>query len=171
MDKLFITKNAQSYRLCILCFLLLLLSNCVQKPLYEQNNTIPNHSWSAENILELEITIPENNQSYDVFLNLRHTSKYALSNVSLLVQETGPKEQEKTYRIKLPLAMPDGRWNGIGTGNAFSHQVRFLKNHNFPDTGIYRFRIKHTMKINPLPEILDVGIRIFPLNGKVIASK
>lgn len=129
---------------------------------------IDHYAWGHQQVLEFKVNVDDNNQRYDLFLNLRHTSKYKYSNLSVIIEEISPKNQEQKYPIELQLTTPDGRWIGTGTSNILSYQVQFLKGHHFTDTGEYTFRVKQNMRVNPLPEIVDVGIKV--MNGKVIAS-
>lgn len=71
-----------------------------------------------------------------------------------------PDKQEKTYRLTLQLAEPDGRWKGIGSGNIFQNQVLILENYHFTDTGVYTFNIKPIMNLNPLLGIINIGLRV-----------
>lgn len=159
MNKVISTKGIPT-KWNLLCFLFFTLNSCSENSVYEKNIPIINNSWSQQQVLEFKPHISNVNQNFDVFLNLRHTSKYKFSNLSLIIQEINPSKEEKTYRLELQLANPDGRWKGIGTGNILSSQIPFLKDHHFVDTGIYTFKVKPNMNINPIPEILDIGIRI-----------
>ncbi len=166
-NKFIAAQGSLFIKLSSLCFLLFHLSSCSQSSVYERNITINDQLWFHRQVPEFEIHTIDTTQNFDIFVNLRHSSKYNYSNLALIIQEVSPTQEEKTYYIQLQLAEPDGRWKGIGTGNILSYQALFLKDYHFADTGIYTFRVKQNMNINPLPEILDVGIKV--ISGKVIA--
>lgn len=165
MNKCIAAKKVFSIRLGFLCFLISLFSGCSELPEYEKNIPITNRSWSHKQIPEFRVHITSTNRSFDIFLNLRHSPKYKFSNLSLIIEETDPKQQEKDYPLVLQLANEDGLWKGVGTGNILGYQVPIIKNYHFLDTGIYTFRIKQNMRIDPLPEIFDIGILI--TNSKI----
>lgn len=142
------------------CFLFFLLSACSQNSIYEKNIAINEQLWFHRQVPEFEIHTSDTNQNFDIFVNLRHSSNYIYSNLSLIIQEVNPQKVEKTYRLEIQLAESDGRWKGIGTGNILGYQVPFLKDYHFTDTGTYTFKIKQNMNINPLPDVLDVGIQV-----------
>lgn len=166
MNKFNLAKAALKWSL--FCFLFLILNGCLDNTVYEKNIPTTNLTWDRQQEPQFNIHINDTNQNFDLFLNLRHTSKYKYSNISLIIEKVSPKKQIKRYRIELQLADSDGRWKGIGAGHILSNQVQFLNNYHFTDTGIYTYKIKQNMPINPLPEIVDVGIKV--INGKVIAS-
>lgn len=147
-------------RLSSFCFLFFLLSACSQNSVYEKNITLNDQLWLQQQELDFVIHTIDTNRNFDVFINLRHSSNYKYSNLSLIIQEINPKRQKKTYRLELHLAEPDGRWKGVGTGSILSYQALFLKDYHFADTGIYTFSIKQNMNVNPLPGILDIGLKL-----------
>lgn len=166
MNKFILAKAVLKWSL--FCFLFFILNGCLDNAVYEKNIPTDNLLWDRKQIPHFNIHIDNTNQNFELYLNLRHTSKYKYSNISLIIEEESPKNQVKRYRVELQLADSDGRWKGIGAGRILSSQVPFLNNHHFADTGIYTFKIKQNMPVNPLPEIVDVGIKV--INGKVIAS-
>jgi gliding motility-associated lipoprotein GldH len=58
------------------------------------------------------------------------------------------------------LASKEGKWRGKGVGDIWDDQVLFKHGVRFPQKGEYRFEITHAMRMNPLPGIMDGGIRI-----------
>lgn len=166
MNKLILAKEVIKWFL--FCFLFFISNGCINNSGYEKNISINKYLWDYQQVPEFKIHVQNTNQYIDVFLNLRHTSMYKYSNLSLLIEEIDPKNQVKKYHLELQLSDSDGRWRGVGAGNILSHQLRFIENHLLADTGTYVFKVKQNMSINPLPEIVDVGIKI--INGKVIAS-
>lgn len=166
MNKFILAKAALKWSL--FCFLFFILSGCLDNTVYEKNIPTTNLLWDRQQEPQFNIHVDDTSQNFDIFLNLRHTSKYKYSNISLIIEEVSPKNQVKRYSVELQLADIDGRWKGIGAGRILSNQVSLLNNYHFADTGIYTFKIKQNMPVNPLPEIMDVGIKV--INGKVIAS-
>ena len=62
--------------------------------------------------------------------------------------------------MELTLASPDGNWLGDGLGDIYDNRILFHRNVRFPQRGEYRFEIYQAMRLNPLPGIMDAGIRI-----------
>jgi gliding motility-associated lipoprotein GldH len=159
-NKCLTAKGAFLGKLGAFGFLFFILNACSSNSFYEKNSTIDDQLWFRRQVPEFEIHTIDTNQSFDIFVHLRHSSSYKYSNLSLMIEEVNPQKEEKAYRLEIELAESDGRWKGIGTGNVLSYEVLLLKDHHFADTGTYTFKIKQNMNINPLPGILDVGIQV-----------
>jgi len=140
---------------------------CSDYALMDQNEAIKNKEWSGKQNPEFVVSVKDTTSPYQFYLNLRNTIEYPFSNIFVLVHQQNPDKTQKTYRIKVILANREGLWLGKSAGNLFAHQVRFLKNVHLPDTGNYTFRIEHSMRLNPLPGINDVGLRIEPAGVEV----
>lgn len=144
----------------ILCFLFLVLSACTSSSVFDRNVEINHQSWSNNDVKEFSVPISDSVSRYTLYLDTRHSLQYPFSDLALSVQVIHPDKQEKKYRLTLQLAESDGRWKGTGSGNIFQNQVLFLKDYHFTDTGIYTFKVKPIMNLNPLPGIVNVGLRV-----------
>ncbi len=58
------------------------------------------------------------------------------------------------------VGLKNGKWLGEGLGDIWDNRVLFKKNVSFPQKGEYRFEFTQAMRLNPLPGVMDVGIRI-----------
>src|SRR5690606_34071788 len=70
---------------------------------------------------------------------------------------------EKKSRIEIPLAETSGKWLGRGMGEIWEHRMPITRDDQpmiFPKPGTYEIRFEQNMRMNPLPEILDVGLRV-----------
>ena len=110
------------------------------------------------------MVIENADQTYNVYLNLRHTSRYKYSNIFLLIHITGPDGKKRTERKEFRLALPDGEWLGSGSGNLYSYQIPFKENYKFPTKGKYVIELEQNMRDNPLDYVSDAGIRIEKAN-------
>lgn len=139
------------------------LASCTDEAIVDKNVAISGLSWDYNTKPEVVVHITDNSRPYHLFLNLRHTAAYSYANVFVLLHESGPGvDTVSTQRIEVPLAAPDGRWLGKGSGSMFMHQQLVRENYRFPDTGRYVFSFEQNMRENPLRHIADVGIRIAP---------
>lgn len=146
----------------LLCVAGSILASCNDNALTDTNIAIEGRAWDYGNQPHIEVDVADASQRYDLFVNLRHTDKYAYSNIFVLLHQQNPDGSRDTARVEMRLAAPDGRWLGQGSGAMFSHQHLIRSNYAFPDTGHYVFSIEQNMRENPLLEVSDVGIRIAP---------
>jgi len=143
---------------CLLCSLV----GCTDLAILNQHASISNRKWYYNEQPKFSVNVSDNSVKYDMYISLRHSSGYRFSNIFLLLKETSPTDSQKNYRVELKLAELDGRWLGKGSGNLYSHEIRVSKDYLYPDTGIYTYQLEQNMRVNPLLEVVDVGIRIVP---------
>jgi gliding motility-associated lipoprotein GldH len=71
-----------------------------------------------------------------------------------------PGGKKITDTLECILADENGKWLGKGTGHIVDNRVPFKRNVIFPDTGKYTFEIEQAMRMEKLPEVYDIGLRI-----------
>lgn len=128
--------------------------------LVDTNMELKKRNWSYVEKVRVPLTIENNSSLYNIFINLRHTSKYSYSNIFLLIHIIGPNGKKVTERKEFKLALPDGEWLGSGSGNLYSYQLLFKENYKFPSKGKYILELEQNMRDNPLNGITDAGIRV-----------
>ncbi len=126
----------------------------------DTNLELSKRHWSYIEKLRIPLTIEDTDISYNLYLNLRHTSKYKYSNIFLLIHIIGPDGKRITERREFKLALPDGEWLGSGSGNRYSYQLLFKENYKFLLKGKYIFELEQNMRDNPLEQVTDAGIRV-----------
>ena len=75
----------------------------------------------------------------------------------------GPGETiAKKVRVNVPLAEATGKWLGRGMGEIWEQRmpVDLGDSIRFDHKGTYEITLEQNMRINPLPEILHVGLRL-----------
>lgn len=134
--------------------------SCTDNTVFEQNQAIPNRSWSYDVKPKFDVHIADSNSKYNIYINLRHTNEYDFSNIFVLLHERGNRLKDTAYRKEIQLAQLDGRWLGRSAGSLYEVQYLAKENFIFPDTGKFTFNIEQNMRENPLKDIVDVGIKI-----------
>ena len=134
---------------------------CTDKStLYEENKSIAEGNWDAEQVFKFETEIPDTSNGYNVYLNLRNAGNYPYSNIFLFVNTYFPSGTIDKDTVEIMLASPEGKWMGRGLGDIWDNRILFKRNVTFPEKGKYRFEIMQAMRLNPLPGITDAGMRI-----------
>lgn len=136
------------------------LLSCTNDAYFEENKVINDRSWDYNQKPSFSVKIEDNKAKYDVFINLRHTNQYDYSNLFVLLHEKGNHLLDTAYRKEIKIAELDGKWTGKPAGALYEIQFLAKSNFSFPDTGIYTFTLEQNMRVNPLPEINDVGIKL-----------
>jgi len=79
----------------------------------------------------------------------------------LYVKTSGDSIPQKA-RINITLAEQNGKWLGRGMGEIFEQRmpVSLGDSINFSRKGTYKITLEQNMRINPLPDVLNVGFRL-----------
>lgn len=138
------------------------LTACQQNALYERLHNIPEAKWQRTFIPSFAFNISDTNAFYKVYVVVRHTNKYPYRNVWMNVGVQQPQDSMRVQQFELPLAASD-KWLGVGMDDVFERRVLlFPRPVKFPHAGEVKFTLQHTMRLDPLPELLQVGIRVEP---------
>ena len=129
---------------------------------YEENIDIEDKIWLANDTLNFSFKVEDKASMYNVYYNVRNTITYPYQNlyVNYTLQNTAGDTIRKDL-INMTLFDPKtGKPFGNGLGDIFSHQFRVMSQYQFPDTGVYHFKLNQFMRRDSLPEILSVGVSI-----------
>ena len=145
-----------------------LLTGCMPSPYYQQTYPIPENAWNNHFIPTFKFEIPDTNAAYKMFFLIRHTDAYPFSNIWLVVSIKQPGDSTfQKVRMEVPLAEQSGKWLGNGMGEIWEQLMpvnyqmneggisKFLKK-----KGKYEIKLEQNMRLNPLPEVLQAGLRI-----------
>lgn len=140
------------------------LSGCMPSPHYQKNVTIPQNEWSYNYQPAFEVEIKDTAALYNLYFIIRHTDAYPFSNIWMWIHTLNPGDSvfQKT-RIEIPLAETSGKWLGRGMGEIWEQRMPITRDDApmiFQKPGTYRFKFEQNMRVNPLPEILQIGLRI-----------
>jgi gliding motility-associated lipoprotein GldH len=160
-----ISQKANSF-LCyaiVLLFVILIMS-CDSKRVYENNVSIENQIWNNKNKIQFTVDITDTQSLHNVYVNIRNAGDYTYSNIYLFLKTYYPKHAISVDTLECILADPNGKWLGNGSGDIWDNQILFKKNVKFKEKGIYTFEYEQAMRVEQLPQILDVGLRIEKTN-------
>lgn len=139
---------------------LFFLSSCDRKVVFEKNVKLPENRWEMNNIISLEAEIKDTVSLHSIYINVRNAGGYQFSNLYLFLTTHTPKGEEARDTVELTLADDHGKWLGDGSGDIWDNRILFKRNFRFPQAGTYRFELQQAMRVNPLPQIMDAGLRI-----------
>ena len=140
--------------------LLVLMASCNSALVYEENVRIPGNEWNRHNIPVFEVEISDTVGPHNILINLRNTGEYPRSNIFLFISATSPSGAFNRDTLELTLAEPSGKWKGRGFGSVWQNRFPYRMNVRFPERGRYVFEVEQAMRIDDLPGIVDVGLRI-----------
>lgn len=136
------------------------LSGCLSSPFYQNEESLPGNTWPYQYRPSFKFEISDTSSYYNLYFLIRHTEAYPFENIWVWVyaKQPGDSTFEKT-RIEIPLAERSGKWLGRGMGEIWEQRMPIALDKTFKK-GVYEVRFEQNMRVNPLPEVLHVGLRI-----------
>jgi gliding motility-associated lipoprotein GldH len=163
-DRRIITSKKIMRRLSLFacCFTgcLLIFSSCDRKRIFEENKQITDYKWNYADAPTFVTEVKDTNTHYNVIVNVRHSFEFEWRNLWVKIQTTLPDGRTSEKRINLVLSEPDGHWHGDCLGDNCDLQIPIQENAIFPVPGKYTFKITQDMRVNPLPLVKSIGLRI-----------
>lgn len=134
--------------------------SCESPSTYEENIGLDQGGWLYKDTITFKADIQEIAPKYDVFVNVRHSNEYPNSNLWIKILTTLPDGTKRLDPVNIPMADPTGKWYGQGFGSVLSNEIQIQQNAIFAQKGIYQFQLIQDMRINPVKELIDIGLKI-----------
>lgn len=130
-------------------FIAFVLISCSNDIVYTEYRTLPLSGWDADSVLIFEVPITDTVNSYDIIVDIRHSTVYPYQNMWLFVN---------TDTIDFYLANQRGEWLGNGSGELREMPVLYKSDIRFDSAGTYNFSIIQAMRDKSLKGVRDVGL-------------
>jgi gliding motility-associated lipoprotein GldH len=151
------------FLMSVVTLLLVFLTSCRQTALYERLTNIPGAKWQRSFVPSYDFTISDTSKDYRLYVVIRHTNRYPYRNLWLKIGLQYPQDSLKEQQFELPLAASD-KWLGVGMDDVYERRVLLLPHPvKFNRSGTIHFTLQHTMRLDPLPEVMQAGIRVEPV--------
>lgn len=138
------------------------LFSCTSTDLYEKVVPVPKHQWQSRFKPAFTFNVKDTGSPYQLYLIVRHTNSYKYNNVWVNLSAKGPADTARRFTLELPLANKEG-WLGAGMDDVFEHRIAFVldpQKFSFSRSGAYTFTLEQIMREDPLPAIMNVGLRL-----------
>jgi gliding motility-associated lipoprotein GldH len=152
--------NLKEVNIIILLVSILTLISCDPDRVYEKNIRIPDGVWHQDNIVIFDLAIEDTISAYNLYINIRNANLYPMSNLYLFITTTAPSGHSIKDTVEVVLADEKGKWLGSGLGDIWDLQQAYKKNIRFAQKGKYTFEYEQAMRMERLPFIMDVGLRV-----------
>lgn len=138
------------------------LSACNTIDLYEKVVAMPKQQWQSSFKPAFQFAIKDTAVPYQLYFIIRHNNQYKYNNIWVNLYAKGPADSARRFSLELPLANKEG-WLGSGMDDIFEHRIAFAldpRKFSFARAGEYTFTLEQIMREDPLPHVLNAGIRI-----------
>jgi len=146
-------------RIIGLFFFVILLTACDSEMVYDHYISAESGMWKWNDVAVFEMEISDTTSLNNIYLQVRHSTNYPMSNLYMFVNVKGPGGQFRRDTVNMILAGPDGNWMGRGSGNLRELRLLYRSQTRFGVSGTYNFSIEQAMRKAELP-VSDVGLRI-----------
>lgn len=142
-------------------FLLLCCAGCSTVEIFEKNVFVPEQQWNADFKPEISFDITDTTASYNIFFVFRHTDAFGWNNIWVRATSQVPGDSTiMTEQFDFPLTSQN-KWTGSGMDDIYEHRILFYNRPvKFRSSGKYTMKLEHIMRENPLPHVLNVGLRV-----------
>jgi len=138
----------------------LFLVSCDRDVMFEQNIRIPESVWNLQDSLSFSVEISDTVSLHNMYVNIRNTTDYPFSNFFMFLDIRFPDGQLIRDTLEMELADRTGNWTGRGMGHIKANRFLFRTGVWFPQIGTYTLTMQQAMRIDALPGVSDIGLRI-----------
>lgn len=137
---------------------LVVFASCTTLDVYERTNIIKNQSWLSNDTCTVNFNIVDTNSLYNFYFVCRHLHQYPYKNIYLQIQVNQP---DTSFLLTREFQFADNsKWLGTSFDDIIEHRLLFNNQASKLKKGNYTFKINQIMREDPLPYILNAGIRI-----------
>ena len=149
-------------------FIILMLGviSCDSSQVFDEYKTIEN-TWHKDAVVSFNFDSTDTIKPYNLFVNIRNTSKFKYSNLFLVVDINFPNGKTLKDTLEYLMAKPSGEFLGTGFTNVKANKLWFKEGFIFSESGDYVINIQQAMRKNGsvkgvenLEGITDVGFRV-----------
>ncbi len=140
--------------------MLVWITACVPDHVFDENVPVKDYQWYYKDTAAFEVNIQDTVAAYNIYVNIRHNGSYAFSNLWIFVHTQKPGGPWERKRVELPLADKTGRWYGANMSDVYDQQIPIQYKAQMPRKGLYRFVLEQNMRVDPLENVMAVGIRL-----------
>lgn len=158
-------KNQISIFVCLALVATVLIS-CDRNRVYEEYTEIPDNIWNNKNKVKFEFEITDTASLHNVYVSIRHASHYQYNNLWVFIKSSAPNGKTDIDTLECILADKTGKWAGDGLGDIWDIQIPWKMNVRFPVSGKYIVEYEQAMRVDDLPGIMDMGLRIEKADAK-----
>jgi len=141
----------------------ILLCGCDSRRIFEDNMEFRERNWKITEPVQFEFQIDDASKKYNLLMNIRNSLDYPYArifvNYNLLKQDSVSlsKKMIAEYLFDQKTGKPFGT---SGLGDIYDHQFPILRSYSFEKTGLYKIKLDQFMRMDTIPGILAVGVRV-----------
>ena len=144
----------------LLVFIITLFASCGPDYIYSENIKIPNQEWQYDNLLNFTFDIQDTNRIYNLSLDITHSTDFPYQNIYTQIHTSFPSGEKIEERMPVNLADKSGKWYGQCSHDWCTLELKIQENAFFNALGNHTISIEQYMRVNPLPGIQSMTLKI-----------
>ena len=145
---------------CIVAFSLMA---CDDSRVYEQVTDFEKRQWVVSEKPQFDFVIQDTVTRYNLYGYIRNAVSYPYSRLffTYYLNDSTGHELERNLVSEFLFDAKTGKPFGkSGIGDLYDHRFVLLKDYRFKSSGKYRLELEQFMRLDTLPGILAVGVRV-----------
>jgi len=147
-------------RLLPFFLMLLLLSSCQNKKVFEQRQSFDDLKWNRFKNVTFEFDIKDTESKYNITLMLRHHTIYAEPDLQMTLALYTPSGERRLKEIIMPIRNTDGTFRSSGMGDLWDLEQVAFAGYSFNEKGHYKLEIENRMAKFDTPGVMELGLRV-----------
>lgn len=147
----------------VMLSLAFLVIACDDNRIYEKNQDFDNQEWLISEKPSFEFLIEDTSSKYNLYFNVRNEVSYPKANLyfTYYIADSTGKELQKKLRSEYLFDKKTGQpFGSSGLGDIYDHQIPIANQYQFKNPGKYKVSFEQFMRMDTLPGILAVGLRV-----------
>lgn len=144
----------------IVAMLALVAVGCGESAAYQDSKMLPKDGWRKYDAVSFDYESTDTVGNYTILVDIRNNNDYPFQNFWLFVHSMSPDSIEFSDTLNCVLADNYGKWLGRSSGSMYHVPVEFIHSTPFKKEGKYHFDLVQGMRMDTLPGITEIGIRI-----------
>lgn len=152
---------SKTVKIMAILFVAIFFAGCNKNKVYEEHKTnFPQFRWEKSNVVEFNPEITDTASDYEITVALRHIFGFNLESIKIDLEIISPSGKKTMNEYLLSFYDEQGNFLSLCAGDFCDMEQLIEDDFNFKETGEYQIKIYHRMEINPLPNIMEVGLII-----------
>lgn len=147
----------------------LFVVGCDRSRIYEYSQDFKDRSWKSSDTARFGFEIHDPGKKYNVYYNVRNSLDYPYSRlfVQYSLRDSAGIELQKKLVSEFLFDQKSGKPNGTsGLGDVYDHRFPILTRYEFARPGRYQVALEQFMRLDTLPGILAIGLRVEVVEGE-----
>ncbi|MBK7409948.1 MAG: gliding motility lipoprotein GldH [Saprospirales bacterium] len=143
-----------------------LFTACQPRALLNEKKSFAGQQWAHADTLDFQVAIKDTVQLYDLFLEVVHSPEFPNQNCYIRIFTLFPDGQRMDKLVSLELADKSGAWFGRCNSKSCRLTIPLQTGAYFNQPGDYLFTLEQYTRMDPLPGMQAMGMRIVPAPKK-----